>query len=174
MVQLRYPDPYRFTDRERGETYDGPGVFDVPDDAVEQYLERGWEEVDGDAVDASDAEVAVDDSEESAGPDPVAEADGLSDEATADGDADGDSEDDDDQEQMVYEDLTVSEVKDVLASREFSDDELRDMLAFERENKDRKGAIDALEDELRDAAATSEPDDADADGEDGDSAGNGG
>lgn len=169
MVKLLYPNDYRFVDHERNETYDGRGVYDVPEDAVDQYLERGWEEPDNeDLLDASEAEVVVSEDEDSTGPDPVAESDDLSDEATedADADADADAEDDESQEQVVYEDLTVSEIEEALATREFSDDELREMLAFERQNKDRKGAIDALETELRDAAAATDADAGDGDGDD--------
>lgn len=166
MVKLLYPHDYRFVDRERDKTYDGRGVYDVPDDAKDQYLERGWEEPDDeDLLDASEAEVVVDGSDESTGPDPVAEADDLSDEATGDGDADEEQEQEQEQEQVVYEDLTVSEIEEALATREFSDDELREMLSFERENKDRKGAIEAIENELRDTSAATDAGAGDGDGD---------
>lgn len=43
MEELYLPHHTRFIDRERNKTYQGPGKFEVEDDAVEHYLERRWE-----------------------------------------------------------------------------------------------------------------------------------
>lgn len=50
MVHLRYPKDGYFTDRKRDERYEGPCEANVPEDAVEQYLARGWERIEVDDV----------------------------------------------------------------------------------------------------------------------------
>lgn len=43
MEELYLPYNTRFIDRERNKTYQGPGKFEVEDDAVDHYLDRRWE-----------------------------------------------------------------------------------------------------------------------------------
>lgn len=62
MVTLRWPRSSYFTDRARNERYEGPGTFEVPDDAEEQYLSRGWERVNG-SSDDTDGEGSTDSQE---------------------------------------------------------------------------------------------------------------
>lgn len=59
MVLLRWPNNWRFTDRKRGEKYDGPVTTEVADDAEDEYLDRGWE-----YPDDEEAEVESDDDED--------------------------------------------------------------------------------------------------------------
>ena len=46
MVELYWPRRGRFRDIERGFVADSEGVYDVDDDAEEQYRSRGWEDPD--------------------------------------------------------------------------------------------------------------------------------
>lgn len=47
MVELRLTRRTTFTDRDRDVAYNGPGTFDVPEEAEEQYLGRGmWQPAD--------------------------------------------------------------------------------------------------------------------------------
>lgn len=57
MPELHYPKPYVFSDSRRNREYTGPGTFDVPEDAVEQYLSRGWTRPESD----ENTDVAVED-----------------------------------------------------------------------------------------------------------------
>lgn len=61
MTTLRLAKPCMFRDRETETEYIGPGTFDVPDDAVDRFLERvQWERFDGfDAADWLDVPSAV-------------------------------------------------------------------------------------------------------------------
>lgn len=43
-VELHWPRESRFTDAARDAEYVGPGTFEVPGDAEEQYRERGWQD----------------------------------------------------------------------------------------------------------------------------------
>lgn len=169
MVDLYYPEPFRFTDPERGFEYDGPGTTDVPEEAVEQYLKRGWKRTDedGEPVDTDDSDELPDQEPASSGtgdpehvdtdePERAEDRQGPTTDAEADPAADpaaevDDSEDDSDSEVVDYDELTVAEVEDLLGSREFEEDELRDLLEHERETRDRKGAKDAIEAELESA-----------------------
>ena len=71
MVELYWPRRGRFRDTERDFLADDEGVYDVDDDAEEQYRSRGWEhpdEADGedsDEADASDAGSADESAEQS-------------------------------------------------------------------------------------------------------------
>lgn len=49
MAKLRLPYHTRFIDRQRNKKYQGPGTFDVPEDAVEHYKTRRWVEPDSES-----------------------------------------------------------------------------------------------------------------------------
>lgn len=59
MVELRWPKPWYFTDRERNRRVRGPTTVEVEEDAVEHYKSRGWEEPES----TDETESADDDSE---------------------------------------------------------------------------------------------------------------
>ncbi len=46
MIELRWGRDTTFVDRELGDKYRGSGVYDVPEERVDTYLERGWVRVD--------------------------------------------------------------------------------------------------------------------------------
>ena len=81
-TELHYPRRATFVERSphgndsEERRYQGPGTFEVPDDVVDLYLDRGWERPDADTEEAT---AAVDQ------PDP---------EAAAEAEADAESEDD--------------------------------------------------------------------------------
>lgn len=182
MPELHYPKPYVFSDARRSTKYTGPGTFEVPEDAVEQYLERGWtrpetdentavavedehqadaetvydadakpaeadtaedvaatapEDVDGDEAVESEPESPEPSAAETSGDEPEA---GV---VTEDDDADADENVD----QVEYDDLTVSELEEVLDDRaaQFDDERLQKLIDHEKANKNRKGALQALE-----------------------------
>lgn len=177
MPELHYPKPYVFTDSRRNKEYTGPGTFDVPEDAVEQYISRGWTRPESD----ENTEVAVED-EHQEDAETVYSADAKPAEAdTADAVAASAPEDVDDApespeppasdtadekpdegvvaeseadtgDQVEYGDLTVSELREVLSDRgeQLSDERLRSLIEHEQENKNRKGALKALRKHLDD------------------------
>lgn len=212
MPELRYPKPFVFVDSRRSKEYTGPGTFDVPEDAVEQYLNRGWERVSASAdegesessAESSDGDVDVEveetDDEDAdvvydaeakpaeAGEESTATATGTPGGADAHADEDDDPspeethaesdrssepividpDDDAGGESLVaYGDLTINELKDVLNERasELSTGQLRKLLSHEEENKNRKGAIRALESHLKNRGAGEDVDDYDTDAE---------
>jgi hypothetical protein len=62
MVDLRWTRDNVFADHRRGVVARGPGVYDVPDEAVDAYLKHasgGWEQV---PPDDTDSEAAADES----------------------------------------------------------------------------------------------------------------
>lgn len=70
-TELHWPRKGTFQDHQRDAEYDGPGTFEVPAEAEDQYLDRGWEQPeDTDAADAPAAvsqEAASEETEEDAG-----------------------------------------------------------------------------------------------------------
>lgn len=44
MVELHWPRRSTFRDRSRDFAFTGPGTTEVPDDAEQQYRERGWQD----------------------------------------------------------------------------------------------------------------------------------
>lgn len=79
MAELHWPRGSQFRDPARGFTFTGPGTTEVPDDAVDRYLERGWEQPDEDAA----PPVATQETEADADAD-EADADGFDAEAFVD------------------------------------------------------------------------------------------
>ena len=69
------PSADGFDDEER--RYVGPGTFEVPDDAVDAYLDRGWERPDADDSTEAPEPAAQDETE----PDAEPEAEGFDAEA---------------------------------------------------------------------------------------------
>lgn len=63
MVLLQYPKAGYFTDRQRDERYEGPCEADVPEDAVEQYLSRGWERIERKDIEEGQAKDEADEDE---------------------------------------------------------------------------------------------------------------
>lgn len=106
-------------------------------------------------TDAGEQSPSVDDDYET--PAEADEDDDLPDAAGEDSDGDNDAEEgaesadedegDSDAEGLDYDELSISELEDVLEERDFSDDELDDLLDYEKEHKNRKGAIEAIEDQ---------------------------
>lgn len=168
MPELHYPKPYVFTDARRNKRYTGPGTFDVPEDAVEQYINRGWTRPESD----ENTSVAVED-EHQEDAETVYDAEAkpaesdTADEMTATGSEDVDDapeppasdtsgdepvdgvvtdSDADSVDQVEYADLTVSELEEVLDDRaaQFDDERLRKLIDHEKETKNRKGALKAL------------------------------
>lgn len=70
-TELHWPRKGTFQDPDRDAEYVGPGTFEVPADAVDQYLNRGWEqpssEEGADAPAAAPQEPATEETEEDAG-----------------------------------------------------------------------------------------------------------
>ena len=56
MTTLYYPKRMKFVDYGRNFEVVGPGEFEVEEDAVEEYLDCGWEEIEdtGDATEESE------------------------------------------------------------------------------------------------------------------------
>lgn len=134
MTELYWPLPGGFIDWERDFRVDESGVYDVPDDAEEQYRERGWtdpsEADDSDAKDAQTASggnsmAAAAESEQS--PDENdANADENADATDADAEADAGDQPLDD---MAYDELqSLAKENDIPANQSASDlrDELRE------------------------------------------------
>lgn len=66
MARLRWTLNQRWTDHQRGIDISGPGVYDVPDEAVDHYLEHqsdGWEQPWDDEEEESEAEGESDESD---------------------------------------------------------------------------------------------------------------
>lgn len=181
MPELHYPNPFTFTDPDRDERYRGPCTANVDEDAVDHYLERGWEwpeEADESSAEdeSPDQEPAssgtgdpdhvdtagTEDAGDRQGPTTDAEADPVADTAAeaedGDGDGSGSGSGDDEPFLETYKGRTIAEVEDLLDEQSFTVDELREMLEHEQEDKDRSGAVDALEDALEDALGETESD----------------
>jgi len=79
MPHLYWPRRGKFVDHDRNDEYHGEGVYEVPEDAVDQYLARGWEHTDDDHDETDDdAEMAAADTDaadEADSDDEAAEAD---------------------------------------------------------------------------------------------------
>lgn len=99
MVELHWPRNTIFTDRENEERYDGPGTFEVPEESVDHYLDRGWERIDEDSESAdTDADDEAETEESPAGADEEPEL--------ADVDVDTDTEHSREElEEMSYDEL---------------------------------------------------------------------
>ncbi len=182
MPELHYPKPYVFTDARRNKEYTGPGTFDVPEDAVDQYINRGWQRPDADEdesevvvedEDTAEAETVYDaeakpaeagnESTASSTPAPDDEPEGVDEQPPSEqSDDDGEpvSAEEPEPDQVEYDDLTVSELEEVLDDRaaEFSNERLRKLIDHEKSNKNRKSALKALRSHLDDEDADADED----------------
>lgn len=61
MVDLYWPRDARFRDTRRSFLAEGEGVYDIPDDAEDQYRSRGWEDPPDDADDTDAGGTSGDD-----------------------------------------------------------------------------------------------------------------
>lgn len=80
MAELHWPREGQFRDRSRDFTFTGPGTTEVPDDAEEQYRERGWQ----DPPEEAESPPAAAQDETEADADAEAEAEGFDAEAFVD------------------------------------------------------------------------------------------
>ena len=122
MTELRWTRESTFHDGQRNFRATGPGVYDVPEDAVEDYLDHrsdAWERVD----DGGDEGESDSDQED---------------------DAEADAELSDDELAEVL-DGTIPEVKEELATGDY-DDVLDELEALEEDGADRSGVYSAIDD----------------------------
>ena len=122
MTELRWTRESTFHDGQRNFRATGPGVYDVPEAAVEDYLEHrsgAWERVD----DGGDEE----------------ESDGNQED-----DAKADAELPDDELADVL-DGTIGEVEEALETGDY-DDVLDELEALEEDGEDRTGVYSAIDD----------------------------
>ena len=122
MTELRWTRESTFHDGQRNFRATGPGVYDVPEDAVEDYLDHrsdAWERVD----DGGDEEESDGDQED---------------------DAEADAELSDDELAEVL-DGTIPEVEEELATGDY-DDVLDELEALEEDGEDRSGVYSAIDD----------------------------
>ena len=127
MTELRWTRDSTFHDGQRNFRARGPGVYDVPEDAVEKYLEHrsgAWERVDDGGGEESD-----DDQED--------EQDGEPEKESA-------AEISEDELAEVL-DGTIGEVEEALATGDY-DDVLDRLEALEEDGEDRKGVYSAIDD----------------------------
>ena len=122
MTELRWTRESTFHDGQRNFRATGPGVYDVPEDAVEDYLDH-----------RSDAWECVDDGGD----------EGESDSDQED-DAEADAELSDDELAEVL-DGTIPEVEEELATGDY-DDVLDELEALEEDGEDRSGVYSAIDD----------------------------
>ena len=124
MTELRWTRDSTFQDGARNFQARGPGVYDVPEEAVEEYLDHrsgAWERV-ADVDDEAEAEPAAED--ETA----VAQDAAFS-----------------KQELAEVLDGTIGEVKEALETGDY-DDVLDELEALEEDGEGRKGVFSALDD----------------------------
>jgi len=124
MTELRWTRDSTFQDGGRNFQARGPGVYDVPEEAVEEYLDHrsgAWERVD-DTDDGAEAEPAAEDE-------------------TADAQDAAASE----EELAEVLDGTIGEVEDALETGDY-DDVLDELEALEEDGEGRKGVFSALDD----------------------------
>jgi len=142
MPELRWTRDSTFQDGQRNFRARGPGVYDIPEDAVEEYLDHrsdGWERVD----DSEEAEAA--DTEQEGGDESEADEaeSGIAEEEPSADDFDGESE------TLPFnpENKTNSDIREEIQD---IDDEatLVALLNLEKEQKDRKGAKDHIKDRI--------------------------
>ena len=122
MTELRWTRESTFHDGQRNFRATGPGVYDVPEDAVEDYLDHrsdAWERVD----DGGDEGESDSDQED---------------------DAEADAELSDDELAEVL-DGTIPEVEEELATGDY-DDVLDELEALEEDGEDRSGVYSAIDD----------------------------
>ena len=122
MTELRWTRESTFHDGQRNFRATGPGVYDVPEDAVEDYLDHrsdAWERVD----DGGDEGQSDSDQED---------------------DAEADAELSDDELAEVL-DGTIPEVEEELATGDY-DDVLDELEALEEDGEDRSGVYSAIDD----------------------------
>ena len=125
MTELRWTRDSTFQDGGRNFQARGPGVYDVPEEAVEEYLDHrsgAWERVDD-----------TDDEEE-----PPAETEAE----TADAQ---DTADVSEEELAEVLDGTIGEVEEALETGDY-DDVLDELEALEEDGEGRKGVFSALDD----------------------------
>lgn len=101
-----------------------------------------------DPEEAGDREGSTTDAEDDPAADPAQDVDDGTGGDTAAGESDTEADAEETEEPIQYDDLTITEIEELLASREFDDSELRDLIEYEEENKGRSGAVDALESAL--------------------------
>ena len=122
MTELRWTRESTFHDGQRNFRATGPGVYDVPEAAVEDYLEHrsgAWERVD----EGGDEEESDSDQEE---------------------DAEADVEFSDDELAEVLNG-TIPEVEEELATGDY-DDVLDELEALEEDGEDRSGVYSTIDD----------------------------
>jgi len=78
-TELHWPRRSTFVVYDDGDRleYDGPGTYEVPDDRVEQFRERGWEDPETDAGSEAPAAASQDTSEEPEEAEAEADGDGF-------------------------------------------------------------------------------------------------
>jgi hypothetical protein len=117
MTELRWTRDSTFHDGERNFRATGPGVYDVPEEAVEEYLDHrsgAWERPE----ETSDEEQSTDFQDDSA--------------------------DVDEDELAAVLDGTIGEVEDALETGEY-DDVLDELEALEEDGEGRKGVFSAID-----------------------------
>jgi hypothetical protein len=117
MTELRWTRDSTFHDGERNFRATGPGVYDVPEEAVEEYLDHrsgAWERPE----ETSDEEQSTDSQDDSA--------------------------DVDEDELAAVLDGTIGEVEDALETGEY-DDVLDELEALEEDGEGRKGVFSAID-----------------------------
>jgi hypothetical protein len=125
MTELRWTRDSTFQDGARNFQARGPGVYDVPEEAVEKYLDHrsgAWERVD-DTDDGAEAEPAAEDET------PDAQDAAFSEEELAE-----------------VLDGTIGEVEEALATGDY-DDVLDELEALEENGEGRKGVSEAIDDQ---------------------------
>lgn len=150
MPELKWTRDRTYYDGQRGFRAEGPGVYDVPEQAVEEYLDHrsgGWERVDEeDTVDeeavpeTSDTDISSDDTE------PTDSGDGEEEPVE-----EGGSEPTDDQGEVTPEDIASSDdwrwAVDSIESGAVDDQlDAVEVAEGERENGPRDSVLSALDD----------------------------
>ena len=119
MIELRWTRDSTFHDGERNFRATGPGIYDVPEEAVDEYLDHrsgAWERPE----ETSDEE------------------------QTADSQDDGADVDEDELAELL--DGTIGEVEDALETGEY-DDVLDELEALEEDGEGRKGVFSAIDEQ---------------------------